>query len=109
MDSSLLSCYALPGGRMNVRGIKDTFFLPAEYKDKQIVTAKEVKRYGMVYVHGNPYCGFYPYNNLMNTIDFTKCVGCKGGACQNKVVRPIDNSKPRADFGNYCVELCGAQ
>ena len=123
MDSSLLNRFALPGGPIEIDGISDTCFLPTEYKDKQIVTTEEVNRDGLVFIQSVPNpnknanpkkkktkpapCGFYPFTALLNTEDFTHCIGCKGGGCKNLVVRPIDSSQPRACFSNYQVEICG--
>ena len=122
MDSSLLTQYALPGGKMVIDDISDTFFLPSEYKDKPTtVTTEEIQAKGLVFIQSVPLkktnpkkkkkneapCGFYPFTALLKTEDFTHCIGCEGGGCKNLVVRPIDSSKPRACFSNYQVELCG--
>jgi len=133
MDSSLLTRYAIPGGQMVIDDIPDTVFLPIEYKLEKhqamgIISVEEIRDKGLVFIQSVPDrdqsvpdpntnpkkkkkkikpCGFYPFNALLNTEDFTHCIGCKGGGCKNLVVRPIDSSKPRACFSNYQVEVCG--
>ena len=122
MDPSLLTKTAVPGGKMVIDDISDTFFLPSEFKNAASVTAEEVNAKGVVFIQSapktnvtnqkkkkkvKPPCGFYPFTALLNTEDFTHCIGCQSGGCKNLVVRPIDSSKPRACFSNYQVEICG--
>ena len=111
---------------MVIDDISDTFFLPNEYKLEKhqqmgTISVEEIQEKGLVFIQSVPNpnynpkkkknkvkpCGFYPFNALLNTEDFTHCIGCKGGGCKNLVVRPIDSSKPRACFSNYQVEICG--
>ena len=110
---------------MVIDDIPDTVFLPIEYQLKKhqqmgTISVKEIQEKGLVFIQSVPNpnpkgrgkatpkpCGFYPFTALLNTEDFTHCIGCKGGGCKNLVVRPIDSSKPRACFSNYQVEICG--
>ena len=110
MDTSLFVEKAIPGCTSFVDGFEEPIYLPVSYQNKRIVTANEVARDGLVFIMNwdeGP-STFYPMKNLKETSDFTRCIGCKGGGCKNKVVRPVDLSIPRADFNNYRVEECGA-
>jgi hypothetical protein len=124
MDPSLFRNCAIPCGPITVDDIDDNLFLPLSYKNRGnvfAVTIEDVEDDGLVFIMNwkedgsaptgedvAPSATFYPFRKLLDTKDFSHCVGCKGGGCTNKVIRPIDFSKPRADFGNYRIEMCGA-